>query len=517
MPPPIADVRPTTPVGQDILGGTCPLAPIQVCILWSARQEKMISSLAFRVYFATHEVKFWRSKTELGEPYHYEPYAFQPLDVGRLLPGVPAAKITKAFSELEASNILTITDSGIWFAEKLNEVTVNERVKHRAQAMFQQLHTDTRDEVIKIPRRLLKLLVQCGRRIVRAATLIGILLTTMLTKRTAQYEGYKGCVKAKWIGKLFGVDAKRVNLERARLIAEGWFRRLPTPQRVKNRWGEWVALDLSPTEQPTLVDNSCTDATEVQPLQPDSEPEVQPPLKEPVSPSEIYNNQELIPGNPKTGAYQPKNTDEPTWTNITLEDLRNDTRSEELWQEAIQRGFLKNTQSDRVNFFAAIAHALRVAKRNACGLLRTVVEKGLWHVISLADEYNAIQRSRRSTDEHETKEAQRIHASPFLTTNADRVGEVNEQPFELSEDALIVQTLTADLQRAGVAGDVFRIVQKHGYLQNWDKERWLQAERELAQARLLQARQRYRAIRMASIQEVIEENSHEDSHYDDRG
>ena len=512
MPPSVANVRPTTPVEQDILGGTCPLAPIQVCILWSARQEKVISPLAFRVYFATHEVKFWRSKTELGEPYHYEPYGFQPLDVGRLLPGVPVAKIARAFDELEAINALTISDSGIWFAESLNEVTVNERVKHRAQAMFQQLHPDTRDKLIKIPRRLLKLLVQCGRRIVRAATLIGMLLTTMLTKRTSQYEGYKGCVKAKWIGKLFGVDAKRVNLERARLIAEGWFRRLPTPQRVKNKWGEWVALDLTPSESAEPVDNSSTDATEVQPLQPDYEPEMQPPLKKPGSPSEIYNNQKLPPDTPETGAYQPKHTDKPTWTDITLEDLRNDARSEALWREAIQRGYLKNTQSDRINFFASIAHALRVAKNNACGLLRTVVEKSLWHVISLADEYNAIQRLRRSTDEHETKETHRMPANPFLTMNTDSVGEVNEQPIELSEDALIVQTLTADLQRAGVAGDVLRIVQSHGYLQEWDKERWERAEQEVAQARLLQARQRYQAMGMTSTGEVIEEGVHEDAH-----
>jgi hypothetical protein len=333
----------------------------------------------------------------------------------------------------------------------------------------------------------------------------------MLTKRTEQYEGYKGCVKAKWIGKLFGVDAKRVNLERARLIAEGWFRRLPTPQRVKNKWGEWVALNLTPSESAEPVDNSSTDATEVQPLQPDFKPEVQPPFKKPGSPSEISNNQELTPNNPKTGTYQPKNTEEPTWTDITLEDLRNDARSEALRQDAIQLGHVRDTQSDRINFFASIAHALRVAKNNACGLLRTVVEKGLWHFLTQADEYNAIQRLRRSTDQHETKEARRIPANPFLTTNADRVGEVSEQPIELSEDALIVQTLTADLQRAGVKGAVFGIVQKHGYLQDWDKERWLQAEQELAQARLLQARQRYQAMDMTSIGDVVlEEGIYED-------
>ena len=92
MPPSTADIHPETPAGQDILGGTCPLAPIQVCILWAARQEKVISPLAFKVYFAAHEVKYWRCKTQPGETYHYEPYAFEPADVSRLLPGVPGSE-----------------------------------------------------------------------------------------------------------------------------------------------------------------------------------------------------------------------------------------------------------------------------------------------------------------------------------------------------------------------------------------------------------------------------------------
>src|SRR5688572_26980472 len=147
---------------------------------------------------------------------------------------------------------------------------------------------------------------------------------------------------------------------------------------------------------------------------------------------------------------------------MQLNDLRHDVRSEALWPQGIQRGHLKNTPADRINFFTAIAHALRVAKHNACGLLRTVVEQRLWHFLSQADEYNALQRLRRADDEREAKEAQRMHTNPFFTMPADRSGEIHEQPG-LSEDALIVQTLTADLERAGVRGEVFRIVQRHGY------------------------------------------------------
>ena len=69
MPPFTADLDRETPTVQDILGGTCPLAPMQICLLWAARQEKIISPLAFSVYVAAHEVKFWRCKTEPGQTY----------------------------------------------------------------------------------------------------------------------------------------------------------------------------------------------------------------------------------------------------------------------------------------------------------------------------------------------------------------------------------------------------------------------------------------------------------------
>jgi len=516
MPPFTADLDPEIPAVQDVLGGTCPLAPMQICLLWAARQEKIISPLAFTVYVAAHEVKFWRCKTEPGQTYRYTPYGFQRADVNRLLPDVPAAKIAKAFDELEAIHLLTIAESGIWFAETLNEVSVPERVKQRALTMFHQLHPDTREKRINIPRRLLKLIIHCGRRIVRTATLFGLLLTTMLTKRTTRYEGYKGCCKAEWIGTLFGVNAKRVNRERAKLIEEGWFTREPTTPQARKKFGQWVRLTLAPSQPtPEAVENPTSDTPKVQPQNPDSDTKVQPLLNPSLSSDEeIMNNQTLSAQEPEAGACQSNNLDEPTWIDIQLIDLRQDARSEALWQEAIQRGHLKHTQPDRINFFAAIAHALRVAKHNACGLLRTVVEQRHWHFLSQADEYNAMERLRRCTDAHETNATRWMHTNSFFSMHADRSAEVNEQPA-LSEDARIVQTVTADLQRAGVKSDVFRIVQRHGHLRDWDQERWLQAEQELAQARLLQARRRYQAMSRTSVQQVMGEGVHEDEPPDD--
>ena len=41
---------------------------------------------------------------------------------------------------------------------------------------------------------------------------------------------------------------------------------------------------------------------------------------------------------------------------------------------------------DRLNFFAAAEHARAVGTRNSCGLFATIVRRGLWQYITLADE-----------------------------------------------------------------------------------------------------------------------------------
>ena len=89
-------------------------------------------------------------------------------------------------------------------------------------------------------------------------------------------------------------------------------------------------------------------------------------------------------------------------------------------------------------------------------------------------------------------------------------GKIHPQPITLSEDGFRVQGLIEALNRAGFKGDIFRTVKLHGHLPDWDKARWEQAERELAEARLLLACQRSQTMNMTEIGEVIEEGIFED-------
>jgi len=257
------------------------------------------------------------------------------------------------------------------------------------------------------------------------------------------------------------------------------------------------------------VEHSTADVSKVQPPPSDSAPELQPPLQEPVPPAELEKNQKLPPREPKTGTSQPpQHLKDPTWDNIVLQDLTDDDRSMALFHQAADRGFLMPTTHDQVEFFTAIEHTTCVAMTNPAGFLRVIVEQGLWHHLTNTEEDAALKRLNRYLVSHADNTPTLENLGVITTTNGTE--QIHPQPIMLSEDALRVQGLTEALDRAQCKGDIFRTVQQHGYLPEWTRERWKQAEIELTQARLLLARQRSQTMSMTSIQDMMGEDIFED-------
>jgi hypothetical protein len=459
-----------------IQGGSCEVLPLQWCIVWSAYRVGTISWLALKVWCAAWLIHTSRCKQiRDGAPYRFQKSEFQPF-----FKSVGKKALDEALHVLEVAKILRFSDTDIYFASQLDDLE-DENVKTRANVMFQQLHAHNRTKRMHFPRRLLKLITQWGQKVVRVATLLGLLFTSMLVKR---YNDYRGCCKAEWIAHVFGVNVKGVNTERTTLINEGLFLRLPTSQRVRQRYGEWVVLNLAVVESCTPRQHTSEESSYGQRPQPDPSPNGQPLQNQLLSSLEEISKNQNIASERRTGAFQHVHNTNPTWDNIFLENLHNNDDSEILRQAAVKRGFLTDTIPERIHFFAAIEHSIRVATKNPAGLLRTIVEKGLWHFLTQADEDAAFQRLRRGHMAHETTPLYTTHIS-FLTipyTDPDKQGD--NPLLVLSKDALTVQTLKADLKRVGCTGNVLRIVQQHGYLQDWTIDRWAQAEKELVQVRL---------------------------------
>jgi len=432
-------------------GGAVNILPVQFCMVWASYKSKQISWLALRVYFALWEMQARRCHLN---PDDYRHYTCEELK--SLLQSSSISLIRQAVQQLEASNLLTFSETEIRFANTIDVLTGESATL--AENMLREIHENNRDKIIAVPRRILKLIIQSANKVVRVATLIGLLLTTMLVKKFGEF---KGCCKAAWIAKLFGIDEKRVGHARAKLIAEGWFKKISTPQRILNRYGQWVSLNLEPAK---LVENPVGDSEKEQPPIHPNEQKLQPPPKPSSHPPDDLRNQQT------SGTLEIPSSQHPTWTNITIDDLRINARSQRLWNQAIGLKLIKPNQADQINFFSAIAHALRVGKQNPCGLFRMIVEQGLWRFISQADEFNGLKRLK-------TLETAYLNPISANTLQIADVGGVDQA--ELSKDALTVKILREEFAKKGMRGNILKLAQHNGALKDWDQERWEKAEREL--------------------------------------
>ena len=188
-------------------------------------------------------------------------------------PYLTTKRLETALSALQHLNLVSFTSTTIWIATSLDDLQDPE-LRQLAERMVSHIGHANVCRGIRMPRRMLVFLMTCQRpKPVYAGVMFALLIRTMLTKR---YETYKGCCAASWIALVFGGDLSSIKSARAQLIADGWFTRLETPQRFRQRYGEWVVLVIE------------------QPVQ--SHDETEPPLRNQSLSDEIETNHSLQSG-----------------------------------------------------------------------------------------------------------------------------------------------------------------------------------------------------------------------------
>ena len=353
------------PESPPIPGGSYSIPPIALIILWAAYRQQKLDWLALRVWLALWEMKSWhQARSKSDNIPHYDTSQIASAIKSRSL---TAKRIATALSTLGHLNLVNFTSTTLSMATDLNDLQDFE-LRQLAEQMISNIGHANVDRGLRMPRRMLVFLMTSQRpRPVYGGVMLALLIRTMLTKR---YGAYKGCCTASWIALVFGGNPSSIKSARARLIEGGWFNRLETPQRVRQRYGEWVVL---------VIEHPVGNHNETEPPVPPKSCVTEPPLQNQSLSDEIETNQSL-----QLGASQPK------WVNIQPFDLHTPKRREQLYHAALAAGIIPSTQAHRRTFFSAIAHATRVATRNTCGLLRRLVETpDLHRFISQADEDQA--------------------------------------------------------------------------------------------------------------------------------
>ena len=401
--------------------------------------------LALRVWIALWEIRCWHEAR--GEPKLTPHYSTSQITAAIKSPNLPAKRLQGTLLALERLNLVTFTPTTIRIAASLNDLCDPE-LRQLAEEMLHNIGHDNVGRGLRIPRRMLVFLMASQRpRPVYAAVMFALLIRTMLTKR---YDTYKGCCTASWIALVFGGDLSSIKTARGQLIADGWFARLETPQRVRQQHGEWVVLVIQrPVENVIVTEPPAAPKPDV----------TEPPLKNQSLSGEIETNQSL-----DTGASQP------SWSNIQPQDLRAAKRREQLYQSALDANVITACIANRHTFFAAIAHATRVGTKNPCGLLRRIMETPLYrHFITQRDEDQRVWLR-----ELESQPAPEVLA--LVTPQAT----VDSGP----NDVRVFRAMALGLIREGYdpngqdAYNILRREVKNDILRGWTRERWEAAKAE---------------------------------------
>jgi hypothetical protein len=229
---------------------------------------------------------------------------------------------------------------------------------------------------VPVPRRTLRLLISSTRPAL-VATVFGHLLRCVYLRGRALSA--EGSVSAAWISSIFSVDRRNVKRAKVTLRELNWLTEKPTRHWHRQRYGQTVAvnLDWGKGIEGRMAGRTC--------LPPRSAPIrtcLPPPDSDRELPKEVKNQKRQRASGVRE---QGSRLDKPRPWNVAPADLAEPFRIAELFGEAARCGLVKDSQMDRLQFFAAAHRAVRFG-RNPGGFFTAIVKRGLWAHVSTSEE-----------------------------------------------------------------------------------------------------------------------------------
>ena len=215
-------------------GGFVFLAVRQLCLIWSTYRIRHIQLMDLRAWFACHEMVAKRCQLTTGQ---IPTYTLDELH--RLVGGAGGEYLRASLRRLEALGLLSWSSANIAFAT--SPADLQGLMDHaEVAAMLQALPNPHRR--VPVPRQTLRLIAG-GCRSAVIATILGHLFRCLYYRNGQCHSG--GLCKATWIADVFGLHVRNIKAARKHLVTIGWLQQHPTPQRVLNRWGVSVVVNLT--------------------------------------------------------------------------------------------------------------------------------------------------------------------------------------------------------------------------------------------------------------------------------
>ena len=466
-----------------IPGGVYMISPLAAVSAWAALKLKRITWFHLCVWIALYEVRTWR---DTQTPAQRNLFRFNPRRVAQALGNRNAGPhLKKGLAELEQLGLACLTSTDISFTSSFDDLPADLRAE--TDRMLKSLGNDNITRAIRMPRRVMRGIMQSNVRPLRVAVLFGMLLRIMPGKR---YGWYKGCLTAALLVNVSGFNESRIKHERAALIREGYFERLETPVRVRNQHGDWYALahDLPvPSGLKTRTNQQSPPTPKCGNRHPLS--------KKPAPSSGIETNQ-FLPAKPSASrsTSMPKAMAAPSWHRMLPQDFREPQRRTALYEDACHKGVIGDSAAERLMFFAAMARARRLGSINPCGMFRRIVETSGYHGhISGCDEEQARvwlvedrPQDLDTTNAHNLLwrilETQTNDHHPSQAGDSDAGASIDPEtrPANHVADFIAASYFAHKLRRAGFpTHDAFNLImtthEGKQYLTGWTQDRWNRA------------------------------------------
>lgn len=383
-----------------MIAGYKTITSIQIVNAIWALGQCLIGVQAFRIYWACFAIvavreAASRSRRKRGErAREFNRYRINELE---RLTGMNVIKVRRALRQLQRCELMTFTEG---------EVTIRKEPlpgSGELQAMLAGKRSPRRP--IPVPRSVLRFLAQ-NRSEALGKVLLAYILRGLSLDRKSGAVSAKGTVKASWIAENFGVSKRAVKYAQAQLRAMDWITKdTQSYQRKLNRDGAYFVINLSWTFKRDSAEGEAKEIVHrdnqvphFAPPKLEISPEFAPPIedkktsderkKDPETPSELRSAGVFGKGREETPPRSP------SIDSIQDEDLKHFGQLEQIYFQAVERGWISGSEADPLNFIAAAVRAREVGKKPS-RLFVTLIRKRLWSHITQGQEDYARQTLNR--------------------------------------------------------------------------------------------------------------------------
>ena len=347
-------------------GGFCYIRVRSFLAVWTAFRKGEISLYDVRVWLASFEIVAQRCKAKDRIP------EYKLKEVLALVSSGTQSQVRTSINRLMTIGLLHWADREI----SLNTSQAETRLGDD-DAWLELLNAVANNRrKAPVPRKMIRYLSQ-SRSVSLHMVTWGHMLRCMYYRKDRCVSG--GRVKSSWIAQTFQGDERNIKKARKTLIEIGWLVPIESSQIAMNRWGLQAVINLHWAAPGSKA--------KTPPLQDQNEAKTPPLIDRKLSYSKRSINQKL---EANTGVKNQTNIESiPSLKHITIEDLRDPVRLDQLYRAATKAGSLPHSEANRLLWFAAAERALAEGKHNPCGLFVSLYRRKLWHHITQEQEDRA--------------------------------------------------------------------------------------------------------------------------------